>query len=87
MRAAAIALLLYGTTAGGLLSDRYLGLRASRRGGAACLYYFKVRVPGLVRAARHCAAAIRHHRGRPALRSLPGTPRQQARGGCVFALY
>ena len=39
-----IALLPYGTTAGGLLSDRYLGLRASRRGGAACLYYFRVRV-------------------------------------------
>ena len=31
-----ISLLPYGTTAGGLLSDRYLGLRASRQGSPLC---------------------------------------------------
>ena len=33
----------------------------------------------LLRAARHRAAAVRHHRGRPALQPLPGPPGQQAR--------
>lgn len=45
-----IALLPYGTTAGGLLSSRYLGLRASRRGCVCALCQdLGVRVNTLVR--------------------------------------
>ena len=48
-----IALLPYGTTAGGLLSSRYLGLRASRRGWVCALCQSSgFRVYGLVLAVR-----------------------------------